>query len=80
MRRPMPKTSLSDHIMVFAGTLSPAHCQTLIDRFESSIEHETCQLESGYSFIQLNITQTGPIRTACWYRSSFPISTNTKLL
>jgi prolyl 4-hydroxylase len=46
--------------MVFDGALAAEHCQTLIDRFESSSDHETCRLESGYSFTQLNITQNWP--------------------
>lgn len=53
-------TSLSDHIMVFAETLSPAHCRMLIDRFESSPEVETCRRDSGHSFIQLDVTQHWP--------------------
>jgi len=53
-------TSLSDHVMVFDGALAPQHCQMLIDRFESSSDHEACQLESGYSFCQLNVTQKWP--------------------
>jgi hypothetical protein len=56
----MANTSLSDHVKVFAGTLSPEHCQTLIDRFEASSDHETCQVEHGYSFTQLNITEKWP--------------------
>jgi prolyl 4-hydroxylase len=52
--------SLSDHVMVFAGALSLEHCQALIHRFESSPDHEVCQIESGYSFNQLNITQKWP--------------------
>ena len=46
--------------MVFAETLSPAHCQMLIDRFESSFDVETCQRDSGHSFIQLDVTQHWP--------------------
>jgi prolyl 4-hydroxylase len=53
-------TSLSDHVMVFDGTLSPEHCQALIDRFESSTDHEACQLHAGFSFRQLNVTQKWP--------------------
>ena len=56
----MANTSLSDHVMVFAGALSAEHCQALIDRFESSSDHESCQLEAGYSFLQLNVTQKWP--------------------
>ncbi|MGA2881770.1 MAG: 2OG-Fe(II) oxygenase [Bryobacteraceae bacterium] len=56
----MANTSLSDHIKVFTGTLSPEHCQTLIDRFEASPDREACQLQSGYSFSQLNVTQKWP--------------------
>ena len=46
--------------MVFDGTLSREHCQALIDRFESSTDHEACQLDAGYSFRQLNVTQKWP--------------------
>jgi prolyl 4-hydroxylase len=53
-------TSLADHVMVFAGGLSPEYCQTLIDRFESWPAHEACQLDAGYSFTQLNVTQHWP--------------------
>ncbi len=53
-------TSLADHVMVFSGALSPEHCQALIQRFESSPDHETCRLESGYSFTQLNVTEKWP--------------------
>ena len=56
----MANTSLSDHVMAFAATLSPEHCQTLIDRFESSTDQEVCQLAAGYSFRQLNVTQKWP--------------------
>jgi prolyl 4-hydroxylase len=56
----MANTSLSDHVMAFADALSLEHCQTLIDRFESSQDHEPCQRESGHSFSQLNITQKWP--------------------
>jgi prolyl 4-hydroxylase len=56
----MANTSLSDHVMVFDRALSPERCQILIDRFESSPDHETCQLEAGYSFCQLDITQRWP--------------------
>jgi hypothetical protein len=53
-------TLLSDHVMVFDGTLSREHCQALIDRFESSTDHEACQLDAGYSFRQLNVSQKWP--------------------
>jgi prolyl 4-hydroxylase len=56
----LANTSLAEHIRVFDGALSAECCQTLIDRFESSIDHENCQLESGYSFCQLNVTQKWP--------------------
>ncbi len=56
----MTNNLLSDHIKVFSGTLPPEHCQTLINRFEASGEQEACQLASGYSFRQLNITQQWP--------------------
>jgi prolyl 4-hydroxylase len=53
-------TSLADHVMVFAGALSPEHCQALIGRFEAKPDRETCQLDAGYSFSQLNITHHWP--------------------
>jgi hypothetical protein len=53
-------SSLSDHVMAFSDTLSREHCQTLIDRFESSSDQETCQIEHGYSFTQLNVTEKWP--------------------
>jgi hypothetical protein len=56
----MANHSLADHIMVFSGTLSPEHCQKLIDRFDSSNDRENRQLPAGYSFSQLNITQAWP--------------------
>lgn len=56
----MANLSLADHVMVFDGALAAEHCQTLIDRFEASSEHEACQLESGYSFCQLNVTEKWP--------------------
>ena len=56
----MANISLPDHVMVFDGTLSPECCRTLIDRFESSSEQETCQVENGYSFTQLNVTEKWP--------------------
>jgi hypothetical protein len=56
----MPGKSLSDHVMVFNNALSREHCQALIGRFESTPEHEVCQLEAGFSFSQLNITQQWP--------------------
>lgn len=46
--------------MVFDGALSPDHCQMLIDRFEASGDLEDCQLDAGYSFRQLNVTQQWP--------------------
>jgi prolyl 4-hydroxylase len=58
--RDLANTSLSDHIMVFAETLAPAYAQTLIDRFEASPDVETCQRDSGHSFLQLDITQHWP--------------------
>jgi prolyl 4-hydroxylase len=56
----MPATSLADHIMVFEGALSGEHCQALIQRFESSADHQVCQAKAGYSFCQLNITEQWP--------------------
>jgi prolyl 4-hydroxylase len=46
--------------MVFANALSPEHCRLLIDRFEAAPDQEACQLQSGYSFSQLNVTQQWP--------------------
>lgn len=56
----MANTSLSDHVIVFDSALSPERCQAPIERFESTADHETCQLDAGYSFSQLNITQNWP--------------------
>ncbi len=56
----MANRSLSDHIQVFTGALSPEHCQRLIDRFESVPDREDCRLQSGYSFCQVNVTQKWP--------------------
>jgi 2-oxoglutarate-Fe(II)-dependent oxygenase superfamily protein len=56
----MANTSLSDHVMVFSGALSPEHCRTLIERFESASDPETCQVAAGYSFSQINVTQKWP--------------------
>lgn len=55
-----PDMQLADHIKVFDGALSPARCQALIDRFESSPDHEIQQREAGHSFVQLDITQHWP--------------------
>ena len=52
--------TLSDHVMVFADTLSSAHCEALIDRFESSPDQEPCQRDQCYSFTQLDITKNWP--------------------
>jgi prolyl 4-hydroxylase len=56
----MPCTSLADHVLIFPGALAPDRCQTLIHRFESSADLETCQLEAGFSFSQLNVTERWP--------------------
>ena len=56
----MANTTLSDHVMVFTDTLSPAHCRTLIDRFESSPDQEVSAREAGHSFVQLDITEKWP--------------------
>ncbi len=56
----MANNLLSDHIKVFAGALSPAQCQALIDRFEASAGQEVCQQDAGYSFVQLDVTQAWP--------------------
>ena len=53
--------SLADHVRVFSDALPAAQCQALIDRFEaSSAAHENWQLERGYSFVQLDVTQHWP--------------------
>ena len=52
--------TLSDHVVVFADALSTAHCEALIDRFESSPDQETCQRDQCYSFTQLDITKNWP--------------------
>jgi len=56
----MSALSLADHVIVFDGALSQAHCQTLIDRFEASAEQEPCAREHGHSFVQLDITRHWP--------------------
>jgi prolyl 4-hydroxylase len=56
----MAHASLADHVVVFAGALSPDHCQELIRRFEESPGREVRQLDAGYSFCQLDITQQWP--------------------
>ena len=56
----MPSTSLADHVLIFPGALSPDRCQALIERFESSSDLEICQLDAGYSFAQLNVTERWP--------------------
>ncbi|MGD0866613.1 MAG: 2OG-Fe(II) oxygenase [Rhizomicrobium sp.] len=56
----MPNQTLTDHVMVFSDTLAPAHCLSLIDRFESSPDREPCQRDQCYSFTQLDITKNWP--------------------
>ena len=53
----MPNTTLSDHILTFAGAIDARHCQALIERFDASPEQEICESEGGYRFAQLDITQ-----------------------
>jgi len=52
--------TLADHVQVFDRALPPEQCRPLIDRFESTPDHELCQLDAGYSFCQLDITETWP--------------------
>jgi hypothetical protein len=56
----MPGASLSDHIRVFDGALTPARCQSLIDRFERSSGHEATRREGGHSFVKLDVTRHWP--------------------
>jgi prolyl 4-hydroxylase len=56
----MGNRSLADHVMLFNGVLPPPHCESLIQRFESSEDLETCQVDAGYSFCQLDVTQNWP--------------------
>jgi hypothetical protein len=56
----MTNTSLSDYIRSYGDTLSPAQCQMLIDRFETSPDQEVCQREAGHSFVQVNVTENWP--------------------
>ena len=46
--------------MVFDRALTVEHCQTLIDRLESTPGHALSQLDAGYSFSQLDITEKWP--------------------
>jgi prolyl 4-hydroxylase len=52
--------SLSDHIRTYNGALSPLHCQSLIERFESSSKQEVCCQEDSYNFVQIDVTEKWP--------------------
>jgi len=56
----MAAATLSDHVRVFDGTLDEAACRALIARFEASAGQEICQVEAGYSFMQLDVNQHWP--------------------
>lgn len=47
--------------MVFDRVLPPQHCESLIQRFESSAaDLEICRIEAGYSFCQIDVTGQWP--------------------
>jgi len=56
--------TLADHVLVVPNALSPERCRALIDRFEASPDREACQIQSGYSFSQINVTQLWPEESA----------------
>ena len=56
----MPDSPLSSHVLTFEDTLSPAHCQALIDRFEASPHGELCEQEMGHRFTQVDVSQHWP--------------------
>jgi prolyl 4-hydroxylase len=58
--RDRPAATLADQVMVFAGALSPSHCDQLIDDFESAPALELCQRDGGHSFTQINVTKAWP--------------------
>ena len=57
---PAANFSLSDHIRLFDNALSPEHCRALIARFDDAQSHEDCHVESGHSFMQLDVTRDWP--------------------
>ena len=56
----MADRALSEYIMVSEDALSPAQCQSLVDRFEGSADHEACRREAGHSFTQVDVTRCWP--------------------
>lgn len=52
----MSCTKLSDYVMIFPEAMRAAHCQALIERFESATAQKSCHAEGSYSFSQLDIT------------------------
>ncbi|HEV2652058.1 MAG TPA: 2OG-Fe(II) oxygenase [Rhizomicrobium sp.] len=53
--------SLSDYVKTYDGTLSPARCQRLIDRFEAAPDlHERTPLERAFKFVELNVSRHWP--------------------
>lgn len=53
--------SLSDYVKVFDGTLAPARCAELIDRFEAaSALHEATPAERAFRFTELNVSRHWP--------------------
>ena len=56
----MGNSTLGDHVVVFDRVLPLEHCQSLIERFESTPDPEICRLEAGYSFCQIDITEKWP--------------------
>jgi prolyl 4-hydroxylase len=52
---------LSDYVKVYDGTLSPARCEELIERFEADTAlHERMQAERSYNFAELNVSRHWP--------------------
>ena len=52
---------LSDYVKVYDGTLTPAHCAALIERFEAAAElHERMQAERSYNFAEINVSRHWP--------------------
>jgi prolyl 4-hydroxylase len=74
--------TLSDHVMVFDDTLTAAHCEALIARFEASADQEECRRDQCYSFTQLDITKNWPdehkvlIPIFLNYFNKYQVSTN----
>ncbi len=61
MGEPNLARALADYVKVFDGTLAPARCQALIDRFEAAPElHEATPAERTFRFVELNVSQHWP--------------------